>query len=74
MAAFMKFQAAFMQNQGQTLNNHSKAISRLEMQMSQLGSSLSERSKGTLPSQPLVNPKLQSSVSNSGSFDQPVQC
>ena len=55
--AFIKSQAAFMQNQGQTLNNHSQAISRLEMQMSQLASSLSERPKGTLPSQPLVNPK-----------------
>ena len=57
MEAFMKSQAAFLQNQGQTLNNHSQAISRLKMQMSQLASSLSERPKGTLPSQPLVNPK-----------------
>ena len=55
--AFIKSQTAFMQNQGQTLNNHSQAISRLQMQMSQLASSLSERPKGTLPSQPLVNPK-----------------
>ena len=53
----MKSQTAFMQNQGQTLKNHSQAISRLEMQMSQLASSLSERPNGTLPSQPLVNPK-----------------
>ena len=57
MEAFLKFQTAFMQNQGQTLNNHSQAISRLEIQMSQLANSLSERPKGTLPSQPLVNPK-----------------
>ena len=57
MEAFMKSQTAFMQNQGQTLSNHSHAISRLEMQMSQLASSLIERPKGTLPSQPLVNPK-----------------
>jgi len=39
------------------LNNHAQAISRLEVQMSQLASSLSERPKGVLPSQPLVNPK-----------------
>jgi len=57
MEAFMKSQIAFMQNQGQTLNNHSQAISRLEIQMSQLASSLSKRPKGTLPSQPLVNLK-----------------
>ena len=60
--AFMKSQAAFMQNQGQTLNKHSQAISRLEMQMSQLASSLSERPKGTLPNQPLVNPKDSNQV------------
>jgi len=53
----MKSQTAFMQNQGQILSNHLQVISRLEMQMSQLASSLSERLKGTLPSQPLVNPK-----------------
>ena len=57
MEAFMKSQTAFIQNQGQTLNNHSQAISRLKMQMSQLVSSLNERPKGTLLSQPLVNPK-----------------
>ena len=57
MKAFLKTQTAFMQNQGQMLNNHTHAISRLEVRMSQLASSLSERPKGTLPSQPLVNPK-----------------
>jgi len=57
MEAFMKSQAALIQNQGQTLSNHSQAISRLKMQMSQLTNSLSERPKGTLPNQPLVNPK-----------------
>ena len=46
-----------MQNQGQILNNHTQVISRPEVQMSQLASSLSERPKGTLPSQPLINPK-----------------
>ena len=57
MEAFLETQTAFMQNQGQKLNNHAHAISRLEVQMSQLGSSLSERPKGALPSQLLVNPK-----------------
>ena len=57
MEAFMKSQTAFMQNQGQILSSHSQAISRLEMHISQLASSLSEKPKGTLPSQPLVNPK-----------------
>ena len=57
MEAFIKSQTASMQNQGQTLNNHSQAISRLEIQMSQLASSLSERPKSTLPNQLLVNPK-----------------
>ena len=39
------------------LNNHTHAISRLDVQMSQLASSLSERRKGALSNQPLVNPK-----------------
>jgi len=39
------------------LNNHTHAISRLEVQMSQLANSLSERPKSTLLSQLLVNPK-----------------
>jgi len=57
MEAFLKSQTAFMQNQRHMLNNHTQAISRLEVQMSQLASSLSERPKDTLPSQPLANPK-----------------
>ena len=60
MEAFLKSQTAFMQNQGQLLNNHTQVISRLEVQMSQLASSFNERSKGTLPSQPLANPKNSS--------------
>jgi len=51
-----------MQNQGQMLNNHTQIISRLKVQMSQLASSLSEKPKGTLPSQLLVNPKNFSPV------------
>ena len=58
MEAFLKTQTTFMQNQGQMLNNHVQAISRLEVQMSQLASSLSEKPKGALPSQPLVNLRI----------------
>jgi len=36
-------------------NNHTQAITSLEVQMSQLVDSQSERAKGTLPSQPLTN-------------------
>ena len=39
------------------MNNHNKAIIRLEVQISQLASSLNERQKRTLPSQPLPNLK-----------------
>ena len=60
MEAFLKTQTVFMQNQGQMLNNYVQAISRLEVQMSQLASSLSERPKGALPSQPLVHSKNSS--------------
>jgi len=47
--------ASFMQNTRQLLSNNSQVKSRLDVQMSQLASSLSERPKGTLPSQPLMN-------------------
>jgi len=49
-----------MQNTERLLNNHAHAISRLEVQMRQLASSLSERPKGTLSSQSLANPKNSS--------------
>ena len=39
------------------VNSHNQTINRLEIQISQLASSLNERQKGTLPSQPLPNPK-----------------
>jgi len=44
------------------LNNHAQVISRLEVQISQLASPLSERTKDTLPSQPLANPKNSSQI------------
>ena len=60
METFLKTQTAFMQNIKKMLNSHTQAISRLEVQMSQLASSLSEKPKGTLASQPLANPKNSS--------------
>jgi len=39
------------------MNNHHQAINRLEVQIGQLANSLNERQQGTLPSQPLPNPK-----------------
>jgi len=39
------------------MNTHNQAINRLEVQIGQLANSLNERQKGTLPSQPLPNPK-----------------
>ena len=39
------------------MNTHNQAINRLEVQIGQLASSLNERQKGTLPSQPVPNPK-----------------
>jgi len=42
----------------QTLqNSHTQVITRLEVQMSQLANSQNERLKGTLPSQPVTNPR-----------------
>ena len=51
---------SFMQNTGELLSNNSQAIFGLEVQMSQLASSPSKRPKGTLPNQPLMNPKTSS--------------
>ena len=42
------------------MQNTGQAISRLEVQMSQLAGSLSEKPKGTLPSQPITNPRNSS--------------
>ena len=43
--------------QASMMNNHNQAINRLEVQIGQLANSPNERQKGTLPSQPLPNPK-----------------
>jgi len=41
--------------QASMMNNHNQAINRLEVQISQLANSLSERQKGALSSKPLTN-------------------
>ena len=43
--------------QASMMNTHNQAINMLEVQIGQLANSLNERQKGTLPSQPLPNPK-----------------
>ena len=55
------------------MQNAGQAISRLEVQMSQLARSISERLKGTLPSQPVVNSR-NSSQGNLAQEDQMNQC
>ena len=62
METSLNTHTAFMQNTEQMLNNHTQAISQLEVQLSQLPSSLSERPKGTLPSQTLAYPKNSSQI------------
>jgi hypothetical protein len=41
----------------QLLNSHSQSISKLETQPGQRAIALNRRMEGTLPSQPVVNPK-----------------
>ena len=41
----------------QTANTTQQSVARLEVQMSQMGNQLSQREKGTFPSQPVINPK-----------------
>ena len=55
------------------MNNHIQAINRLEVQISQLVNSLSERQKKALPSQPLTNPKSSFPV-HEAQDTQPNQC
>ena len=57
MKTLIKSQTSFMQNMGQLLSNTTEVITKLEVQMSQLASSLSERPKKILPSQLLINSK-----------------
>jgi hypothetical protein len=59
-----------LESQTQLLNSHSQSISKLETQVGQLANTLNRRMEGTLPSQPVVNPKGQymideNTVSNS---------
>jgi len=60
METLIKSQEFFMKNTRQLLSKHTQAISRLEVQMSQLASSLSKRPKGTLPNQSVINPRNSS--------------
>ena len=46
------------------MQNTNQSIAKLEMQMSQLATSVSERERGTFPSQPLPNPRNQNANSN----------
>ena len=68
MTDFEKTMERYMRNQEsliQTLQN-AQAIMRLEVQMSQLANSQSERPKGTLPSQPLANSRNSNQVHLAG--------
>ena len=47
-----------------------QAIDKLEMQMGQLATSLSEREKGKFPSQPIANPRGQSDIGASSHHEQ----
>ena len=59
LEAMMKTHTSFMQTTGQLINNNTQAIARLEMQVSQLASTISEREHGRLPSQHEPNPRNQ---------------
>jgi hypothetical protein len=48
-----------LESQTQLLNSHSQSISKLETQVGQLANTLNRRMEGTLPSQPVMNPKGQ---------------
>ena len=52
-----------MQTTGQVLNLNTQAIARLETQLGQLATVVSERKKGKFPSQPVTNPKDNGSSS-----------
>ena len=53
-----------------TLQANSQAIAKLEMQMGQLATSLSEREKGKFPNQPIANPKGQFDIGASSHHEQ----
>ena len=54
MKRYMKNQESLIQT---LQNSYTQAITRLEVQISQLANSQNERLKGTLPSQPVTNPR-----------------
>ena len=53
MADFERNMERYMKNQDSLM----QSIQRLEVQMSQLANPQNERKKGTLPSQPIMNPR-----------------
>ena len=66
MTDFEKTMKRYMRNQEsliQTLqNNNAQGITRLEIQIGQLANSQNKRPKGTLPRQPLTNPRNSNQV------------
>jgi len=56
---FMQSTMQFQQATQSTLQANTQAIAKLEIQMGQLATSLSEREKGTFPAQPQPNPRFQ---------------
>jgi len=63
-----------LESQTQLLNSHSQSISKLETQVGQLANALNKRMEGTLPSQPVVNPKghcmIDENTASSSKHDQ----
>ena len=49
---------------------NTQAIAKLEIQMGQLATSLSEREKGKFPSQPVANPKRQYEIGSNSHHEQ----
>jgi hypothetical protein len=55
------------------VNSHSQSIAKLEAQMGQMANTLNKREDGTLPSQPMANPKGHYMVEGNTSHHQQVQ-
>ena len=53
-----------------TLQTNTQTIAKIEIQMGQLATSLSEREKGKFPSQPVANPKGQYEIESSSHHEQ----
>jgi uncharacterized coiled-coil protein SlyX len=64
--------AQTMTSLNQTMNSHSQAIAKLEVQMRQMANTINKREEGTLPSQPVANPKGHYMVEGGTSHHQQV--